>query len=132
MASASGLTLHELSARFPDLDVASEQIRGFSGVPGAESLDARVARGRRAVRELLQRHSQDDVVLAVAHGGIMQHLIREVLGSDRTWAVDIRNTALFDFSLDVERWSLHGPHRNYRLWRINAFGDASHIEGLGV
>ena len=132
MASASGLTLHELSARFPDLDVATERERGFSGVPGAESLDARVERGRRAVREILRRHSQEDVVLAVAHGGIMQHIIRAVLGNDRTWAIDIRNTALFDFSLDVERWSLDGPHRNYRIWQINAFGDASHIKGLGV
>ena len=62
----------------------------------------------------------------------MQHIIRALLGSDRTWSTDIRNTALFDFSLDVERWSLDGPHRNHRIWRINAFADASHIDSLGV
>ena len=37
MGSASGLTLAELSARHPDLDIALEGIRGFSGLPGAES-----------------------------------------------------------------------------------------------
>ena len=132
MGSASGLTLAELSARHPDLDIALEGIRGFSGLPGAESLEARAERGSRAIHEVLRRHAQDDTVLLVSHGGIMQHIIRALLGSDRTWSTDIRNTALFDFSLDVERWSLDGPHRNHRIWRINAFADASHIDGLGV
>ena len=132
MGSASGLTLDEISDRYPHIDLALEQVRGFEGLPGAEPLEARLERGRRAVGEILRRHSQDDVVLAVAHGGIMAHLVRAILSSDRTWAVDIRNTALFDFSLDVERWSLEGPHRGHRIWRINAFADASHIDGLGV
>ena len=132
MGSASGLTLDELADRHPHLDLAFEQMRGFEGLPGAEPLEGRVERGRRAVYEILRRHSQDDVVLAVAHGGIMANLLRAILDSDRTWAVDIRNTAIFDFSLDVERWSLEGPHRHHRIWRINAFADASHIDGLGV
>ncbi len=132
MGSASGLTLDEISARYPHIDLALEQVKGFEGLPGAEPLDARLERGRRAVGEILSRHAQGDVVLAVAHGGIMAHLVRAILNSDRTWAVDIRNTALFDFSLDVERWSLEGPHRGHRIWRINRFADASHIDGLGV
>ena len=132
VGSASGLTLDEIAARHPELDLAFEQIRGFEGLPGAEPLEARVERGGRAIDEIIRRHSQDDVVLAVAHGGIMSHLVRAILNSDRTWAIDIRNTAIFDFSLDVERWSLEGPHRGHRIWRINAFGDASHIDGLGV
>ena len=132
MGPASGLTLAELTDRHPDLDIAFEGIRGFSGLPGAESLDARAERGRRVIHEVMRRHQQDDTVLLVSHGGIMQHIIRALLASDRTWSVDIRNTALFDFSLDVERWSLEGPHRGHRIWRINAFADASHIDGLGI
>ena len=132
MGSASGLTLDELAARYPHLDLAFERIRGFEGLPGAEPLVARIERGRRAISEIIRRHSQDDVVLAVAHGGIMRDLVRAILNSDRTWAIDIRNTALFDFSLDVERWALEGPHRGHGIWRINAFADASHIDGLGV
>lgn len=132
LGTASGLTLDELAARHPDLDIAFEQVRGFSGVPGVETLEARAERGRRAIHEVLRRHSQDDSVLLVAHGGIMQNMIRAVLESDRSWGLDIRNTALFDFTLDVERWFLPGPHRNHRVWRINSFGDASHIDGLGV
>ena len=132
LGDASGLTLDEVAARYPHLDLAAEQVRGFEGLPGAEPLEARTERGRRAVGEILRRHAQDDVVLAVAHGGIMANLLRAILNSDRTWAVDIRNTAIFDFSLDVERWHLEGPHRNHRTWRINRFADASHIDGLGV
>ena len=132
LGEASGLTLAELSARYPHLDIALEQIRGFSGIPGAESLDDRVERGRRAIHEVLRRHAQDDVVLLVAHGGIIANLLRALLESDRSWAIDIRNTAIFDFSLDVERWHLEGPHRNHRIWRINRFNDASHVDALGV
>jgi broad specificity phosphatase PhoE len=94
MGSASGLTLAELSARHPDLDIALEGIRGFSGLPGAESLEARAERGSRAIHEVLRRHAQDDTVLLVSHGGIMQHIIRALLGSDRTWSTDIRNGPL--------------------------------------
>ena len=132
MGPASGLTLAQLADRHPGLDIALEGLRGFSGLPGAESLDDRAERGRRAIREVLRRHAQDDTVLLVSHGGIMQYMIRALLESDRTWAVDIRNTALFDFTLNVERWHLEGPHRSHRIWRINAFADASHIDALGV
>ena len=65
----------------------------------------------------------------VTHGGILQHILAALLGMDRTWGTHVRNTAVFDFTIDKSLWA---PDRGARLvpvhHRINRFNDASHLE----
>ena len=126
----SGLTWDEIGARYPDVARDFEAVgERWSSVPGAEQPAARAERARRVIEQTMGRHTGDDVVLAVTHGGILQHYLAALLGADRTWGVPVENTALFDFSLDLGSWSLEGDVRhNTSLWRINCFNDASHLE----
>ena len=63
-----------------------------------------------------------------SHGGILQHMLSALMGANRTWGADVQNTALFDLTLDTDRWSLDGDTLiNPRLWRVNRFNDATHL-----
>ncbi len=88
----------------------------------------RRGRALRAVRRLISDHSNEDKVLAFTHGGIIQHLFAVLMDSERLWGMSVRNTALFEFTLDVDRWHQDGSAiTNSTLWRIHRFNDASHL-----
>ncbi len=126
----SGLTWAEIDARHPELARRFRESRDWGIVQGAESIEAQRERARRVIETLLSRHANSDVVALFSHGGIMQRMLAELLGTDRAWGVSVRNTAIFDFTLDLERWSHDGYSRhNIFLWRINLFNDASHLVG---
>ena len=77
-----------------------------------------------------REHGNIDRVLLFSHGGIMTHIIGRVLGADRLWSIGMPNTAIFEFAIDVDSWHERGRSRvNPGLWRINRFGDASHLDG---
>ena len=74
-------------------------------------------------------HDAGDTVVMVTHGGILQHILAVLLGTDRTWGTTVHNTGVFDFSIDKERWPLDGEHRLVGTYfRINRFNDASHLQ----
>lgn len=124
----SGLTWDEIAARYPDVAQEFRRTRLWDMVEGAESLRSRRDRARRVIRAILGRHANGDTVLVVTHGGILQYMLSALMGAGRTWGMTVLNTAVFDFTLDVERWPLDGVTRlNNALWRINAFNDASHL-----
>ncbi len=125
----SGLTWDEAVARYPQIDRELEESRQFAGVEGAESLQNRRERGQRVVDGLLSRHAEDDVVVAVSHGGILQHILSGLLGANRVWGLSIRNTAVFEFDLDVDRWSMDGEARLTTAQnKIVRFNDAAHLD----
>lgn len=123
---ASGLTMTEVAERFPEID---RERPDFWKIEGAEPLEGRRARAERVVAALLARHSDDDVVVAVCHGGILQNILAVLLGTSRTWGLHIRNTAVFDFTLDLGMWDEGGESLlDHTYWRINKFNDASHLD----
>ena len=64
----------------------------------------------------------------VSHGGILRHIIPALLGTPRSWAIDIGNTAVFDFRVDSTHWDEEGDALlNPELWRIERFNDTSHL-----
>ncbi len=131
MGLFTGLTWPEISDKHPELANEFESSRFWDLVEGAETLAQRRSRGSRVVESLLDRHGNDDRVLVFTHGGILSFLIANLLGTDRTWGTGAHNTGIFDFSLDLERWSHDGgPLHNTTLWRISRFNDASHISTL--
>lgn len=80
---------------------------------------------------LVDDHRNNDDVLVVTHGGILQHILGVLMGTSRTWGVHVRNTAVFEFEIDLVSWGLDGDHRlNTSHARIARFNDASHLDAL--
>ena len=123
-----GKTWDEIEREFPDLARDFAATRDWDRVPDAETLGQRRERALRAVRRLIADHSNEDTVLAFTHGGIIQYLFAALMDFERLWGMSVRNTALFEFTLDVDRWHQDGHAiTNSTLWRINRFNDASHL-----
>ncbi len=125
----SGLTLNEAIVCYPQIDLKREATRQFAGIEGAEPLQDRRDRCRRVAEGLRGLHADGDVVVAVSHGGILQHIISGLLGTDRVWGIPIRNTAVFEFELGAADWSMGGDTRLTTAQnRILRFNDATHLD----
>ena len=125
----SGLTWDDVKARFPEMARRFAETRNMDVVEGAETFEQRSERGSRVVDRIMAEHTNDDRVLIFSHGGIMQYQIARVMGTNRVWGVSVRNTAMFEFTVDADRWQsddddIVGLNR----WRINRFNDASHLD----
>jgi 2,3-bisphosphoglycerate-dependent phosphoglycerate mutase len=131
-----GLTWAEAKAQYPELCAQLESTPDWLPIPEAETpLDARV-RSRRFWDRLFAETDNGDRVWVISHSWILQHLIAELLGCDRTWRIHSTNTGLFEFHVDRDRWepaltSINGqisPNRyNTELWKIRRFDDAQHL-----
>ena len=125
----TGRTWEEIETQTPELARAFSEMRDMSVVPGAETYPQRRARAARVIERLIADHSNEDDVMLVSHGGIMQVIFSALMGSERLWGLGIRNTALFRFEMDVDRWNRGGPAlANQNLWRIELFNDARHLD----
>ena len=126
----SGLTWGEAEATYPQMALALGKSRDWGMVEGAESLEDIRRRAERAVSDLIEGRGREDVVVAFAHGGIILRMLAVVLGTDRVWRPPLLNTGLFDFTLDSANWHLRDFTLNNgdNTWRINRFGDASHLD----
>jgi broad specificity phosphatase PhoE len=123
-----GLTWAEAKHRYPALCEALENSPDWIQIPGAESLQEARDRARRFIQTLLTRHTEDTQIWVVTHSWILQHLIAELLGSDRSWRLHAHNTAIFEFWLDRSRWHHTNQNRlNTDLWQIRRFNDYRHL-----
>ncbi len=128
MGVLSGMTWAEVETKFADIDIAAERARLWTGIEGVESLPSRRERAERVAQRLIGKHSNDDIVFMVSHGGIMQSILPAIMGTDRTWGMSIGNTGRFDLTLDLDRWADDGDDRhNVGYWRIERFNDTSHL-----
>ena len=125
----SGLTWDDVQARFPEMARRFAETRNMDVVEGAETFEQRTERGSRVIDRVMDEHTNDDRVLVFSHGGIMQYQIARVMGTSRVWGLSVRNTAMFEFSVDVDCWQSDGQEVvNLSLWRIGRFNDASHLD----
>ena len=125
----AGLSPAEVEEQFPEVAGILASTHNFDLVEGAETLKDSTARAQRLVDRLMGEHNDEDRVLAFTHGGIMAHIIERLLGTDRLWGLGSRNTAIFEFSIDVNSWFLEDQTRaNRNLWRINRFNDVRHLD----
>lgn len=124
-----GLTWAEAMAQYPDLCAQLESSPDWIPVPGAESLQDARDRAHQFIQRVLDRHSDGDHIWIITHSWILQHLIAELLGCERSWRLHARNTALFEFWLNRDRW--HSPDQNRfntDLWQIHRFNDYQHLK----
>lgn len=123
-----GLTWPEAQIQYPELCHRLETSPEWLPIPGAESLQQVRDRASQFIRTLLTRHTNTDQIWVVTHGGILQYLIAELLGCDRTWGLQISATALFEFWIDLTRWHLADQNCfNTALWQIHRFNDSQHL-----
>jgi 2,3-bisphosphoglycerate-dependent phosphoglycerate mutase len=123
-----GLTWPEAQARYPELCHQLEQTPDWIPIPGGETLEAARDRARQFIQMLLEHHSNGDQLWIVSHSWIIQHLIAELLGCDRSWRLRAHNTALFEFWIDHSRWHRQDHSRfNTDLWQIRRFNDDQHL-----
>lgn len=123
-----GLTWSEAQTQFPELCYKLETSLDWIPIPGAESLQQVCDRVGQFIQTLLTQHTNIDQVWIVTHGGTLQYLIAALLGCDRTWGLQIKATALFEFWLDLPRWHLVDQTRfNPALWQIQRFNDSQHL-----
>ena len=124
----TGLTWSEAQARYPELCSRLEQTPEWLPVPQAESPVEARRRAAAVLQRWFKHHGQGDRLWVVTHGGLLVHLISELLGCPRTWGFDITPTAWFDFYLDVERISRQDENRfNPTLSKINHFNSKVHL-----
>ena len=125
----TGRTWEEIQTQMPELARAFSEMRDMSLVEGAETYPQRRERADRVIRRLIADHANADRVMLVSHGGIMQVIFSALMGSERLWGLGIRNTAIFRFEIDVDRWRHDGPAlANQSIWRIELFNDARHLD----
>ena len=125
----SGLTREEIPSKHPDIDFALESERKFAGVEGAESLEQRRDRGRRVVETVVRDHTDGDVVVMFAHGGIIQNIVAAVLQTRQAWGIPVQNTAVFDFTIDPVAWTRDSGALLGNGFHADRFNDASHLDG---
>lgn len=124
----AGLTWAEAQQRYPDLCQTLEQTADWIQIPGAESLQEARSRARQFIQMLIDQHTDGEQIWIVSHSWILQHLIAELLGCERSWRIHVRNTALFEFWIDQSRWLRTDQSRlNTDLWQIRRFNDCQHL-----
>jgi broad specificity phosphatase PhoE len=124
-----GLTWAEAVSQYPELCQALETSTDWIPIPQAETLQEARSRAQQFIQTLL-KHQNGDRVWIVTHSWILQHLIAELLGCDRSWRLHAKNTALFEFWIDCDRWHTTDQNRfNTDLWQIRRINDYQHLEG---
>jgi 2,3-bisphosphoglycerate-dependent phosphoglycerate mutase len=124
-----GLTWAEAQACHPDLCHQLETSQDWIQIPNAESLHEARDRARRFIQMILQQHKNGDRLWIVSHSWILQHLIAELMGCDRSWRLRAKNTALFEFWIDHSRWNSQDQNKfNTDLWQVRRFNDYEHLQ----
>ena len=125
----TGKTWQDIEEQMPEIARQFAVSRNLELIDGAESYVQRSDRARRIIDLVIGEHTDDDSVLVFSHGGIIGHIFAQLVGTDRMWGLGVRNTAVFEFTIAVDRWQLDGHDRaNSDLRRINLFNDASHLD----
>ncbi len=124
----SNMTAAEIEEAFPKLAREFAETRNFDIIEGAETNRECNERAQRVVDRLASEHKNSDRVVLFSHGGILRHIIARLLGTEQVWTLDIGNTSIFEFTVDVESWHLDPKARtNLKFWRIDRFNDMAHL-----
>jgi 2,3-bisphosphoglycerate-dependent phosphoglycerate mutase len=124
-----GLTWAEAMEQYPDLCHALEASPDWIPIPGAETLEDARRRANQFIQHLLSHHANGDRIWIITHSWILQHLVAELLGCDRSWRLRAQNTALFEFWIDQSRWQRRDHNRfNTDLWQVRRFNDCHHLQ----
>ena len=123
-----GKTWPEIEKDHPDQAHLFRDSRDWSHIPGSEQEGDRRRRGKDVLSLALKKHSNQDIVIMFAHAGIIQHIIAAVLQSPKLWSIPMKNTAVFEFSIDTNSWDEESRVQlNPTLWEITRFNEQPHL-----
>ncbi|WP_421655674.1 histidine phosphatase family protein [Leptothermofonsia sp. ETS-13] len=124
-----GLTWAEAIERYPALCHQLEASPDWIPIPNAETLKDARERANQFIQRLMSQHRNGDHIWIITHSWILQHLVAELLGCDRSWRLRAQNTALFEFWIDQSRWHRIDQNRfNTDLWQVRRFNDCHHLQ----
>jgi probable phosphoglycerate mutase len=121
---ADGMTWEEFNLRYPPPDARDPH---RTRAPGGESWAAFGARVERALARIVERHTDETVVIA-CHGGVVEHAFHlwDIPTIDGLF-IEIFNTGITEFVWsEPSPWHQPSPPR----WRLVRHNDAAHLFGV--
>jgi broad specificity phosphatase PhoE len=124
---ADGLSMDEWRVRFcaGDVPTATHPFRTFS--PGGESWAGFLVRAGGALARLVARH-EDEVVVAVCHGGVLEASFYLAFGLGGTG----NRVAFAPLNTSITHWRHRRESDGQSEWTLVTFNDAGHLAGEGV
>ncbi len=123
-----GKTWPEIETDYPNEAESFRDSRDWAHIPGAEQEDDRRRRGKDVLLSALKNHLNTDIVVMFAHAGIIQHIIGAILQSPKLWSIPMKNTSIFEFSIDTKSWDEESRVQlNPTLWKITRFNEQPHL-----
>ena len=123
-----GHTWEEIESKYPEQANNFKDSRDWSFVDESEQEIDRRNRGNRVLKFALDHHGNEDVVVMFCHAGIIQHTVSCIFESPKLWGIGTKNTAIFEFQLDIHKWSDSSRERfNPTSWRIIRFNEQPHL-----
>lgn len=124
---ADGLSVDEWRERFggPNISGVTQPFREFS--PGGESWAGFLVRAGSALARLVERH-QDETVVAVCHGGVLEASFYLAFGLGGTG----NRVAFAPLNTSITHWRHRRDADGRSEWTLVTFNDAGHLAGEGV
>ncbi len=113
-----GLSVKEINESFPVEVKQWWEKPLLTRIPGGETLNEMIARTVAAVKQIVERHSGDNIVI-VSHGGVIRSIVGTVLGMDlnKYWRLRLDNACLN--IIDFPEWD---------KGILMLFNDCSHLK----
>lgn len=124
---ADGLSVDEWRARFGGRDspIDTDPFQAFS--PGGESWAEFLVRAGGALARLVARH-QDETVVAVCHGGVLEASFYLAFGLSGTG----HRVAFAPLNTSITHWRHRRGVDGQSEWTLVTFNDAGHLVGRGL
>ena len=124
---ADGLSVAEWRTRFgvPGDSVAADPFRPFS--PGGESWAEFLVRAGRALADLIRRH-EDQTVVAVCHGGVLEASFFLAFGIGGTG----NRVGFAPLNTSITHWRHEREDAEPEKWTLVKFNDSGHLAGEDV
>ena len=122
MGVFQGITREEKKARYPEIWKQCKSVGANYEIPGGgESINQRLERSLEALNRIADAHP-DETVVVVSHVGILRGFLSQILGlGSAAEARFVRANASYNAFLKQEG-----------NWRLQVWGDTSHLQGLGI
>jgi broad specificity phosphatase PhoE len=123
-----GLTWNEAQTQYPQICETLSQSLNWIPIPEAETPELVFARAGTFIHRILCAHANGDRLWVFSHGGILQHLVAQLMGCDRVWGIPIPPTGLFEFEINLDLWEVQGNDRYAaHFCRILQFNTTPHL-----
>ena len=124
-----GHTWDEIEELFPQEADGFRFTRNWDVVTGAETELERRNRGVKILDIALNHTSKEDIVIMFCHASIIGNIVAAILETPKLWGIRTRNTAIFEFEIEPEKWNDTSREKNnLTLWRILRFNETPHLE----